>query len=153
MFTRSLFLCALKSTARLEKFIQLLEKFIQLVAARSTEWTHASRMRTLRSMNSKRSKYDPFATSRQPRWLVLRDLFHNVLDCTELEPGTDLRRSFSAGIAELERQGWESEGASGAMVFVRRGSERRFLAVYESDPHEPPPQGHGVLAGRCLTCE
>jgi hypothetical protein len=103
-------------------------------------------------MTTKRSKYDPLALSRQPRWLVLRDMFHNVLDSTELSPGTDLRRAFAAGLAELERQGWQSEGASGAMVFVRRGGERRLLAIHEADPHEPLPQGHGASIGRCLTC-
>jgi hypothetical protein len=125
----------------------------QLFAARTTEWTRARDLRTLRSMTTKRSKYDPLAFSRQPRWLVLRDLFHNVLDATELAPGTDLRQAFARGLADLEQQGWQSEGASGAMVFVRRGAERRLLAIHENDPHEPPPQGHGVLAGRCLTCE
>ena len=73
-------------------------------------------------MTTKRNKYDPLATSRRARWLVLRDMFHNVLDATELPPGTDLRRAFAAGVAALERDGWLSEGASGAMVFVRRGA-------------------------------
>ena len=104
-------------------------------------------------MTSKRSKYDPMATSRLTRWLVLRDMFHNVLDTTELPPGTDLRAAFAAGLAALEREGWQSEGASGAMVFVRRGGERRFFALHEHDPHEPLPPGHGAPAGRCLTCE
>ena len=104
-------------------------------------------------MNTKRSKYDPLATSRLPRWLVLRDMFHNVLDATELVAGTDLRRAFAEGLATLEREGWRSEGASGAMVFVSRGAERRLLAIHENDPHEPLPQGHGVLAGRCATCD
>jgi len=104
-------------------------------------------------MTTKRSKYDPLALSRQPRWLVLRDMFHNVLDATELPPGTDLRAAFAAGLAALELDGWQSEGASGAMVFVRRNGERRLLAVHEHDPHEPLPAGHGAPAGRCLVCE
>jgi hypothetical protein len=104
-------------------------------------------------MTTKRSKYDPLALSRQPRWLVLRDMFHNVLDSTELTPGTDLRRAFASGLAALEQDGWQSEGASGAMVFVRRGAERRLLAIHESDPHEPLPQGHGASFGRCVTCD
>jgi hypothetical protein len=104
-------------------------------------------------MTTKRSKYDPLATSRLPRWLVLRDLFHHVLDVTELPPGTDLRRAFAEGLAALEREGWQSEGATGGMVFVRRGGERRLLSVHEHDPHEPLPLGHGALAGRCATCE
>jgi hypothetical protein len=104
-------------------------------------------------MTSKRSKYDPLATSRLTRWLVLRDMFHNVLDTTELPAGTDLRSAFADGLAALERAGWLSEGASGGMVFVRRGGERRLLAVHEHDPHEPVPAGHGAPAGRCLTCE
>jgi len=104
-------------------------------------------------MTTKRSKYDRLAPSSQSRWLVLRDLFHNVRDATELAPGTDLRRAFADGVAALERDGWQSEGASGGMVFVRRQGERCFLAVHEHDPHEPIPPGHGVLSGRCATCE
>ena len=49
--------------------------------------------------------------------------------------------SFADGLAALERDGWQSEGASGAMVFVRRGGERRLLAMHEHDPHEPLPPG------------
>ena len=104
-------------------------------------------------MTTKRSKYDPLATSSRSRWLVVRDMLHNVLDATELTPGTDLRRSFADGLAALERDGWQSEGASGAMVFIRRGGERRLLAIHESDPHEPVPLGHGAHFGRCTTCE
>jgi hypothetical protein len=104
-------------------------------------------------MTTKRSKYDPLATSGQTRWLVLRDMFHNVLDSTELAPGTDLRQAFADGLAALERDGWQSEGASGGMVFIRRNGERRFLAIHETDPHEPVPLGHGSHFGRCATCE
>jgi hypothetical protein len=104
-------------------------------------------------MNTKRSKYNPLATSPLTRWLVFRDLFHNVLDATELPPGADLRAAFAAGLASLERDGWRSEGASGAMVFVRRDGERRLLAVHEHDPHEPLTPGHGAPAGRCLVCD
>lgn len=104
-------------------------------------------------MNTKRSKYDPLATSGASRWLVLRDLFHNVLDATELPAGTDLRRAFADGLAALERDGWRSEGASGGMVFVQRDGQRRLLTVHEHDPHEPLPPGHGAAVGRCLTCE
>lgn len=103
-------------------------------------------------MTTKRSKYDPLATTTQTRWLVLRDLFHNVLDATELDPGADLRQAFAIGLAALERDGWQSEGASGGMVFVRRGGERRLLAIHEHDPEEPVPAGHGAPAGKCLTC-
>jgi hypothetical protein len=105
------------------------------------------------SMTTKRSKYDPLATSRLSRWLVLRDMFHNVLDSTELVPGTDLRAAFAEGLAALERAGWQSEGASGGMVFVRRGGERRLLTVHENDPHEPAPAGHAALGSRCTVCE
>src|SRR5687768_1419995 len=90
-------------------------------------------------MTTKRSKYDPLAASPLTRWLVLRDLFHNVLDSTELPPGTDLRRAFANGLAALERDGWQSEGASGGMVFVRRDGQRRLLTIHEHDPHEPLP--------------
>jgi len=126
---------------------------IQLAATRTTEWTTPGVRRYFLRMTTKRSKYDPLATSRLSRWLVLRDMFHNVLDSTELPPGSDLPGAFAAGLAALEREGWQSEGASGAMVFVRRGTERRLLTVHEHDPHEPLPAGHGVLAGRCATCE
>jgi hypothetical protein len=64
---------------------------------------------------------------------------HNVLDASELTPGTDLRRAFADGLAALERAGWQSEGASGGMVFVRRGAERRLLTVHESFVDCPAP--------------
>jgi hypothetical protein len=102
---------------------------------------------------TKRSRFDPFADNTHPRWLVLRDMFQHVVDSTELPAGTDLRRAFADGIADLQRAGWESEGASGAMVFVRRGNERRMLVVSQTDPDAPPAPGHAFLAGRCPTCE
>ena len=80
-------------------------------------------------------------------WLSPRGEIHMTA------PGTDLRQAFAQGLASLERDGWHSEGASGGMVFVRRGAERRLLSVYEHDPQEPLPPGHAVLAGRCATCE
>ncbi len=104
---------------------------IQLAASRTTGWTTAAPTRYVgispdthsgSLMSTKRSKYDPLATSRLTRWLVLRDMFHNVLDATELPPGTDLRAAFGNGLAALERAGWRSEGATGSMVFVRRGA-------------------------------
>src|SRR4029078_13353690 len=104
-------------------------------------------------MTTKRSKYDPLAPSRLARWLVLRDMFHNVLHSTEGPPATDLRLASADGLAHLERAGWHSEGASGGMVFVRRGGERRLFAVHEHDPHEPLPPRHGPPAGRRLTCQ
>src|SRR5688500_17685856 len=81
---------------------------IQLGATRTTGWTAVRRTRYRFRMTTRRSKYDPLATSRLTRWLVLRDLFHNVLDATELPPGTDLRNAFAAGLAALERDGWQS---------------------------------------------
>jgi hypothetical protein len=82
-------------------------------------------MRRYRSrMNTKRSKYDPLATSPRSRWLVLRDLFHNVLDSTELPPGTDLRNAFATGLAALERDGWQSEFTSS----IRTSRHRRGMA-------------------------
>jgi hypothetical protein len=147
-----------EATQRSRVFTRLLfcapsVNFIQLIAREPTEWTTRLARRYRSRMNTKRSKYDPLATSAHSRWLVLRDMFHNVLDSTELPSGTDLRHAFAKGLTTLERAGWQSEGASGAMVFVSRGGERRFLAIHELDPHEPPPPGHGVIAGRCATCD
>src|ERR1043165_2789569 len=121
---------------------------IQLDATRTTGWTIPPAGRYGESSvdtrlhlqpgntSMKRSKYDPMATSRLTRWLVLRDMFHNVLDSTELPPGTDLRTAFAVGLAKLEREGWNSEGASGAMVFVRRNGRRRLFPLPEHDPQE-----------------
>src|SRR5690606_31385371 len=47
-------------------------------------WTTQIATASFSPMTTKRSKYDPLATSRLSRWLVLRDMFHNVLDSTEL---------------------------------------------------------------------
>ena len=75
-------------------------------------------------------------------------------DAFRLHVSSSYRAMFDRAVTlVLERQGWQSEGASGGMVFVRRGNERRLLAVHEHDPHEPLPPGHGAPAGRCATCE
>jgi hypothetical protein len=105
------------------------------------------------SMTTKRSKYDPLATSRQSRWLVLRDMFHNVLDSTEMPAGTDLRAAFAEGLAAPPHEHHGAAGAFALPAFAFQGGERRLLTVHEHDPHEPLPPGHAVLSGRCATCE
>src|SRR5688572_12886664 len=103
-------------------------------------------------MTSKVNRYDTFAVTTDTRWLVLRDMFHNTIDFTELPPGTDLRRAFADGLSALERDGWQSEGASGSMVFVRRANQRRLFTLVQADPTKPIPLGHGAPQGRCHTC-
>jgi hypothetical protein len=76
-----------------------------------------------------------------PRYLVLRDLQRQVIDCQRLEPGADLRGAMAASIERLKAEGWEAEGsAEYGFVFVRRAGERRLLAITERDPHDRSPQ-------------
>ena len=104
---------------------------------RSTGWTSVVSPRSVASMNQKRQRYDPLATSSATRWLVRVDEFRHVVDVVELRPGTDLRQALAAGIEKLRSEGWLVEGVSFSGTFARRGGDRHNLCVVPTDPEQP----------------
>lgn len=93
----------------------------------------------------RRSRYDPFRATDQPRWLVLQDIFRTALAFDPLPPGSNLRAAMTAKLAELQADGWRVEGGyEYGFVFIRRGGERRELGINAVDPTGPHPVGHGA---------
>ncbi len=70
-----------------------------------------------------------------PRYLVLWNMYWQVIDCRCLEPATDLAVAIAAAIKRLKAEGWQAEGsAEYGFVFIRRGTDRRLLMLTERDP-------------------
>lgn len=72
-----------------------------------------------------RQRFDPLATSTNPYWLVVTDLYRNPLTVTPLAPGTNLHAALRAGIDGYVADGWHAEGDGAfGFVFIARGVER-----------------------------
>lgn len=80
-------------------------------------------------------------TVNQLRYLVLQDLFRNVLEFETLAPRTDLRMAMASKLERLARDGWIAEGnIDYCTVFVHRGTERRHLMLTPKHPHDNSSQ-------------
>jgi hypothetical protein len=85
--------------------------------------------------------FPAFNKATTTRYIVLWDLHWHVLDCQRLEPATDLSGAMAAAIDRLANEGWEAEATPEyGFVFIRRGGERRLLALTPGDPYETRPQ-------------
>jgi len=73
-------------------------------------------------MSRRRSQFDHFAQTQQTHWLVIRDMFHAVIECTELPPGADLKAALLTLLDRLVREGWtiESDQLEFATTFWSR---------------------------------
>jgi hypothetical protein len=63
-------------------------------------------------MVRRRQQFDPLATTKETRWLVVRDRCQQPIEYRELRPGTDLRAVLSNQKAAPARDGWTLEGNS-----------------------------------------
>ena len=94
------------------------------------------------TMASRRYRHDALAATDQPRWLVERDLQHNLIRSQPLPPGADLRAALQGAIRCAEAEGWAAEcDGSWGFAFVHRAADRRMLAVLAVDPHAEPVAG------------
>jgi len=83
-----------------------------------------------------RYTFPAFNKAPTPRYLVLWNLYWQVIDCRCLEPATDLAVAIAAAIKRLKAEGWQAEGsAEYGFVFIRRGTDRRLLMLTESIQH------------------
>ena len=83
-------------------------------------------------MVRRRGRYDPLATSADPRWLKVQDGFRQELSSIRIAPGTDLRQLMQAEAARWVAAGWEVEiedECRHGFFFIRRGSERRLVLL------------------------
>jgi hypothetical protein len=96
-----------------------------------------------------RRRSDPLADTRRPHWLTISDLHRNVIACTALPAGAELRKALSDALTQCAAEGWhaENDGAYG-FTFVARGTERRLVNLTPADPSNCGGQGHAFLAGQ-----
>lgn len=89
-------------------------------------------------MPSRRSRYDPLGTSDRPRWLVVKDVHSQVIECREVPAGADLHALITATVRARQADGWtvENDGSYG-FVFCRKADVRRMVAIVQVDPAQP----------------
>lgn len=94
-----------------------------------------------------RYRHQIYAQAGTPRFCVLFGLQWQVLECSRLEPGADLKAAMTAAISRLADEGWQTEGGEQfGFVFMRRAAERRLLILTERDPHDMRPQTFSPFA-------
>jgi len=105
----------------------------------------------------RRQRFDPFAKTKSPHYIVLWDMQHRVVEHTKLEPNTDLHGAMTAAIRRLELEGWTFENDSkNGSCFLNRDGERRLLSMTPQDPmvaaHQDycPGVKHPTLETACL---
>jgi hypothetical protein len=97
----------------------------------------------------RRGATDALDTSRETRWLVVRDLVRRPLEYRELWPGADLRAAMAAKRTELEAAGWQAESIPKNCAFFFAGRENERVCV-SMECYEPGhvPVGHGSVIGK-----
>jgi hypothetical protein len=82
-----------------------------------------------------RYRFTAYKNDAQPRYIVLKDMQHQVIEVQRLDPAADLSGAMTATIERLASEGWQAEGtAEYGCVFIRRGDDRRLLMLTERDP-------------------
>jgi hypothetical protein len=94
-----------------------------------------------------RYRHQVYTPAGTPRFCVLFGLQWQVIECSKLEPGTDLKAAMTAAIGRLADDGWQTEGGEEfGFVFIRRAGERRLLILTERDPCDMRPQAFSPFA-------
>jgi hypothetical protein len=88
-----------------------------------------------------RYRFHAFNNASTPRYVVVWDIHWHVMACQCLKPRADLTGAMAAAIERLKADGWQAEGsAEYGFVFIRRGDDRRLLALTERNPYDMTPQ-------------
>lgn len=88
-----------------------------------------------------RYQFPAYVKATTPRYIIVWGLQWQLLDCTRVEPGSDLRRAMDETIERLGRDGWLAEDdARYGFVFIRRDGERRLLMLTARDPQDDSQQ-------------
>ena len=82
-------------------------------------------------MVRRRGRTNALETSREPRWLVVRDRASRVLEYRELSAGSDLRAAMAAKQTELAAAGWrvDSIPKNCSFFFADRDNDRVCVAI------------------------
>jgi hypothetical protein len=88
-----------------------------------------------------RYRFTAYQNDSQPRYIVLSDMRHQVIEVQRLNPAADLSGAMTATIKRLAADGWQAEGtADYGSVFVHRAGERRLLTLTQRDPYDTAVQ-------------
>jgi hypothetical protein len=93
--------------------------------------------------------FDPLASVKERRWLVMQTVFHRRLSSREIPPGADLRQVMVEAATRMRADGWhpESDGSRG-FFFAHRGTERVEVGLEHVAPGQAGPSRRGVVAAR-----
>ena len=74
--------------------------------------------------------------TRRRATFVVWDLQWSVVDCQQLEAGSNLSVAMTAAIERLKSEGWRTEGTPEfGFVFIRKANDRRLLMLTARDPY------------------
>jgi hypothetical protein len=94
-----------------------------------------------------RSRPDPLATAREPRWLVMRDPVSRPVRWRALPPGADLRAELAAERQQMIDDGWHAEPLTRyAFCFLQRENARWCISIEHFEPGQVPVS-HGSFLG------
>jgi hypothetical protein len=83
-----------------------------------------------------RYQYTAYDKDTAPRYVVVWDLQWSVVECQQVESGSDLCAAMTAAIERLHGAGWDAEGnADFGFVFVHKDDYRRLLMLTSRDPY------------------
>ena len=91
-------------------------------------------------MGRRRGQTDALQPVKEPRWLVIRDRFSQVVESQALGPQTDLRSVMQAERERLQASGWVVDDIprNCAFFFCDRQNERVCVSI---ECYEPGPVG------------
>ena len=105
-------------------------------------------------MIRRRNVFDPLEPTKEPRWVVVRNMHGALLEARALSDGCDLKRVFVTLLLEWIDAGWQlgEFSSTAGTFFCTRGVERRMINITPTDPGNARMDrpAHG---GRCLSCE
>jgi hypothetical protein len=91
-------------------------------------------------MVRRRSLFDPFASTAERRWLVVRNQHGAIVESREIAAGVDLKRLFIASMLEWIDGGWTvCEFSSASAAFFCTGVTERCMVAIEAEE----PRGSG----------
>jgi hypothetical protein len=84
----------------------------------------------------KRQRFDPLATVREKRYLVVRDRTSQLIAYSILAPGSNLRAALEDAASARAADGWTVEKINfiAALFFCSRQKERLSVSIVAVDP-------------------
>lgn len=85
----------------------------------------------------KRNRYVGFLSATHHGFVVVFDMFWNVLDSNPVDPNLGAQRALQASVDQHESQGWVLDCTPRyGFVFMHRDSRRILIEVTPRDPHK-----------------